>query len=84
MEVALRILHGYFEPMALKNLAVAEEALSLSPSDRRVVVQLLIQSVEGDRQTDDEITAELGRRLEALKSGQDAGLTFEQVFGTLA
>jgi hypothetical protein len=38
--------------MALTNLAVAEEALSLSPAERVELAKLLIQSVEGDGRTD--------------------------------
>ena len=68
--------------MASDNLAVAEEALSLSPADRVKLAKLLIQSLEGDQRTDDEIKADLNRRLEDLLSGKDPGLTFEQVFGT--
>jgi putative addiction module component (TIGR02574 family) len=68
--------------MALNNLAVAEEALSLSPADRVDLAKLLIQSLEGDPRTDEEIKADLNRRLEDLISGKDPGLTFEQVFGT--
>ena len=67
--------------MALTNLAVAEEALSLSPTERVELAKLLIQSVEGDSRTDEEIRAELNRRLEDLLSGKDPGLSFEQVFG---
>jgi len=68
--------------MALTNLAVAEEALSLSPTDRVELAKLLIQSVEGDGRTDEEIKADLNRRLENLVSGKDSGLSFDQVFGT--
>jgi putative addiction module component (TIGR02574 family) len=68
--------------MALNNLAVAEEALSLSPTDRVELAKLLIQSLEGDARTDDEIRAELNRCLEDMISGKDPGLTFEQVFGS--
>jgi len=68
--------------MALNNLAVAEEALSLSPGERIELAKLLIQSLEGDGRTDDEIRADLDRRLEDLISGKDPGLTFEQVFGS--
>jgi len=72
----------YLKRMASDNLAVAEEALSLSPADRVKLAKLLIQSLEGDQRTDDEIKADLNRRLEDLLSGKDPGLTFEQVFGT--
>lgn len=66
--------------MPLNNIAVAEEALSLSPAERVELAKLLIQSLEGDRRTDDEIKAELNRRLEDLISGKDSGLSFQQVF----
>jgi putative addiction module component (TIGR02574 family) len=68
--------------VALNNLAVAEEALALSPTERVELARLLIQSVEGDGKTDEEIKAELKRRLEDLISGKDSGLSFDQVFGT--
>ena len=67
--------------MALTNLTVAEEALSLSPAERAELARLLIQSLENDPRTDDEIKADLTRQLEDLISGKDPGLTFEQVFG---
>ena len=70
--------------MALNNLAVAEEALSLSPAERADLARLLIQSLETDRRSDAEITSELNRRLEDLISGKDSGLSFEQVFGAPA
>ena len=67
--------------MALMNLTVAEDALSLSPSERAELAKLLIQSLEDDPRTDEEIKADLTRRLEALVSGTDPGLTFKDVFG---
>ena len=73
---------GYFEGMALDNLAVAEEALSLSPAQRVELAKLLIESLEGDGRTDEEIKAELNQRLSDLISGKDSSLTFEQVFDT--
>jgi len=81
-ELASTQREGYFYLMALDNLAVAEEALSLSPTQRVELAKLLIQSLEGDSRTDEEIKAELNRRLEDLISGKDSGLTFEQVFDT--
>ena len=66
--------------MPLTNLAVAEEALSLSPAERADLAKLLIQSLEGDRRTDDAIKIELASRLEQLRSGADSGLTFEEIF----
>jgi putative addiction module component (TIGR02574 family) len=70
--------------MALTSLAVAEEALSLSPAERADLAKLLIQSLEHDRHSDAEIKAELNRRLEDLVSGKDGGLSFDQVFGAPA
>ena len=70
--------------MALTNLAVAEEALSLSPAERVDLARLLIQSLENDRRTDAEIKSDLNRRLNDLVSGKDPGLSFEQVFGVPA
>jgi putative addiction module component (TIGR02574 family) len=71
----------YFQRMALTHLAVAEEALSLSPMERAELAKLLIQSLEGDGRTDEEIKADLNHRLENLVSGKDSGLSFDQVFG---
>jgi putative addiction module component (TIGR02574 family) len=72
---------GYKLPMALSNLTVAEEALSLSPEDRAALARLLIQSLESDSRTDVEIKAELNSRLEQLLSKKDPGLGFHEVFG---
>lgn len=68
--------------MALTNLAVAEEALSLAPAERADLARLLIQSLQDDPRTDLEIKTELAQRLEDLVSGKDSGLTFEEVFGS--
>ena len=68
--------------MALTNLAVVEEALSLSPAERADLAKLLIQSLQDDPRTDSEIKADLAQRLNDLISGKDAGLTFEEVFGS--
>lgn len=70
--------------MALTNLAIAEEVLSLSPAERADLARLLIQSLENDSRTDAEIKSELERRLNDLISGKDAGLSFDQVFGVPA
>lgn len=66
--------------MALNNLAVVEEALSLSQSERAALAQLLIESLEDDPRTDDEIKADLTRRLSDLTTGADPGLSFKDVF----
>ncbi len=68
--------------MPLMNLAVAEEALSLMPSERAELAKLLVQSLEDDPRTDAAIKADLTRRLNTLLSGKDSGLTFKEVFGT--
>ena len=41
-------------------------------------------AVDISDQSDEEIKAELDRRLEDLLSGKDPGLTFDQVFGSAA
>jgi len=67
--------------MTLTNLAVAEEALSLSPTERAGLAKLLLQSLEDDPRTDAEIKKDLTQRLKDFISGKDSGLTFEEVFG---
>ena len=78
--LALRSWPVNFSSMPLTDLNVAEEALSLTPAERAELAKLLIQSLEGDRRTDEKIRIELANRLEQLKSGNDPGLTFAQVF----
>jgi len=68
--------------MTPTNLAVAEEALSLSPAERADLAKLLIQSLEDDPRTDSEIKEDLTQRLKCLISGQDSSLTFQEVFGS--
>ena len=67
--------------MALTNLAVAEEALSLPPPERADLARLLVQSLQDAPRTDAEIRADLIERLEELLTGKDRGLTFEEVLG---
>jgi putative addiction module component (TIGR02574 family) len=67
--------------MALMNLSLAEQALTLSAAERAELAKLLIDSLEEDPRTDAEIKADLESRLEKLRSGADKGLTFEEVFG---
>ena len=67
--------------MALTNLAVAEEALALPPPERADLARLLVQSLQDDPRTDAEIKTDLLERLDQLMTGQDSGLTFEEVFG---
>jgi putative addiction module component (TIGR02574 family) len=68
--------------MAVMNLAVTEEALALSPSERAQLARVLIQSLQEDPRTDAEIIKELSLRLDSLLSGKDSGLTFQEVFGS--
>ena len=67
--------------MALTNLAVAEEALSLPPPERADLARLLVQSLEDDPRADAEISADLMERLDELLTAKDRGLTFDEVFG---
>jgi putative addiction module component (TIGR02574 family) len=67
--------------MALMNLSLAEQALTLSPAERAELAKLLIDSLEEDPRTDAQIKADLESRLERLRSGEDKGLSFEDVFG---
>ena len=70
--------------MASTSLYLAEEALALPPAERAELARLLMESLDAGNKSDAEITAELRSRLAELKSGQDAGFTFEEVFGEKA
>jgi putative addiction module component (TIGR02574 family) len=70
--------------MALTSVFLAEEVLSLPADQRRVLAQLLLESVADDGRSEDEIRLMLCTRLEDLKSGKDPGMSFEQVFGAKA
>jgi putative addiction module component (TIGR02574 family) len=67
--------------MTSTSVYLAEEALSLPPDERASLARLLLDSVKEDGRSDAEIRAELQSRLARLKSGEDAGLSFEAVFG---
>ena len=67
--------------MTVKDLAFAEEALSLPASERAGLAKLLVDSLEGEARSNDEIQADLQNRLNRLRSGEDSGMTFGQVFG---
>jgi putative addiction module component (TIGR02574 family) len=67
--------------MALRSVYLAEEALSLPPEERKALARLLLDSVASDGRSDEEIRADLQNRLDRLKSAEDAGLSFEAVFG---
>ena len=67
--------------MIVKDVASAEEALSLPASERAGLVKLLVDSLEGEPRSNEEIRTEFQKRLQSLRSGDDKGMTFEQVFG---
>ena len=67
--------------MILKDVSFAEEALSLPASERAGLARLLVESLEGDPRSDDEVRRDLQLRFQNLRSGADTGMTFEQVFG---
>ncbi|MFZ5494091.1 MAG: addiction module protein [Verrucomicrobiota bacterium] len=70
--------------MPLTSVYLAEEALSLPPEQRGKLARLLLDSIAGSGQSDDEIRAMLRSRFEDLKSGKDKGLAFDEVFGERA
>ncbi|MBI5768581.1 MAG: addiction module protein [Verrucomicrobia bacterium] len=67
--------------MASTSIYLAEEALSLPPAQRAELARLLMDSLDEKGKSDAEISAMLRSRLADLKSGKDAGLSFEEVFG---
>jgi putative addiction module component (TIGR02574 family) len=67
--------------MALTSVYLAEEALALPAAERSALARLLTESVSGDERTDEAIRQDLDARLARLRSGADAGLNFEAVFG---
>ncbi len=69
--------------MASSSIYLAEEVLSLPAEQRAELARLLVESLREDPRSDDEIRADLARRLNALKEGNDPGLSFEQVFSKL-
>lgn len=69
--------------MILKDVTFAEEALSLPVSERAALAKLLIDSLEGDPRSSDDIRHDLQLRFEKLRSGADQGMSFEQVFGEI-
>jgi putative addiction module component (TIGR02574 family) len=70
--------------MALTSIYLAEEALSLPPEQRAQLAKLLLDSVRPGGPSDEELGAMLRSRLADLRSGNDRGLSFEDVFGEKA
>ncbi len=66
--------------MAISSIYLAEEALSLPPQQREQLAKLLMQSLQDDGRSDDEIRTAFRTRLSDLKSGKDSGMDFEAVF----
>jgi putative addiction module component (TIGR02574 family) len=60
---------------------LAEEVLALPADQRRMLAKLLMESVQDDGRSDDQIRDALRSRLDDLKSGRDRGMSFEEVFG---
>lgn len=71
----------YNESMIVKDITFAEEALSLPASERAGLARLLFESLEGDPRSNEEIRKDLQSRFEKLRSGEDEGMAFDQVFG---
>lgn len=67
--------------MSPTSVYLAEEVLALPADQRRMLAKLLMESVEGDGRTDEQIREMLKERLDDLKTGRDPGLSFEEVFG---
>lgn len=67
--------------MSLTSVYLAEEALALPAAERETLARLLLESISPDRRSDEEIRKELTSRLARLQSGEDKGLTFDEVFG---
>lgn len=60
---------------------LAEEALSLPPTERTKLVEVLVDSLYGIQVPDADLATLLKARSLALKTGEDTGLSFEEVFG---
>lgn len=73
-------MHGWPSHMSLTSVYLAEEVLALPAEQRRMLAKLL-DSVQEDGRTDDEIRNVLRARLDDLKSGRDPSMSFEEVFG---
>jgi putative addiction module component (TIGR02574 family) len=67
--------------MPMADVTLAKNVLALPPTERAELASLLIDSLKGSGRSDEEIARMLRDRAENLRSGRDAGLSFEEVFG---
>ena len=65
----------------MANVNLAKNVLALPAAERAELASLLIDSLKGSERSDAEIARILRDRAESLRSGRDAGLPFEDVFG---
>jgi len=79
--LAIGSLFARMFTMSTPSIYLAEELLALPAAQRELLANLLFDSLKTDGRSDEEIAANLRSRLERLKTGADAGLSFEQVFG---
>jgi putative addiction module component (TIGR02574 family) len=56
-------------------------ALSLPADQRHQLAKLLLDSLNLDGPSDDELRARLRTRFDDLRTGKDPGMSFEEVFG---
>ncbi len=67
--------------MIVKDVTFAVEALSLPASERAALARLLVDNLESDSHSDQAVRKDLQLRFHNLRSGEDPGMTFDQVFG---
>jgi putative addiction module component (TIGR02574 family) len=60
---------------------IVSEAIALTPTERAEVAAAILDSLAAPAHSDEEIRAKLQDRSAVLASGEDPGLTFEEVFG---
>ncbi|MFZ5517822.1 MAG: addiction module protein [Candidatus Zhuqueibacterota bacterium] len=65
-----------------KTKNILDQAMRLSPADKFLVIEALLNSIDEPNKTIDEIWAvEAESRLQAYKQGKLRTLSFEEVFG---
>jgi len=65
-----------------KTKSIMDQALKLSPADKFMMIEALLNSIDEPNKTIDEIWAiEAENRLKAYKQGKLKTLSFEEVFG---